>query len=182
MDGASSSVIPEVPSTNLLSGNVVDGACGGAIGCGESVAECGGVEIGEIDMVGGDDHGNVFIASGGEVFVVEGGDSEGVVGGAANVSGKGEKEKGTVYGGGVIGSDDNTNRGAADISGGDDEHNVIGEVEGEQDVIGGVGGGAGPGIVGDGSVSGGGGANVNVSPIPLIPRRWLREILDHAQG
>ena len=178
MDGASSNVIPEVPRTNLTSGNVVDGACGGAIGCGESVAECGG---GEIDMIGGDDHGNLFIVSGGEVFVVEGGDSEGVVGGAANVSGKGEKEKGTMYGGGVIGSYDNTNRGAADISGGDAEHNVIGEVEGEQGVIGGVGG-AGPNVIGDESVSGGGGASVNVSPIPLIPRRRLREILDHAQG
>ena len=89
-----------------------------------------------------------------------------------------------MYGGGGAESDNNVSGGAADVSGslgGDgDEQNVIGGVDSEQDVVGGVGAGAGPNSVGGGNVSGSGG--VNVSPIPLIPRRRLREILEHAQG
>ena len=44
-----------------------------------------------------------------------------------------------------------------------------------------VGGGA-PGDVSGSDGGDGNSGGVNVSPIPLIPRRRLREILEHAQG
>lgn len=58
-------------------------------------------------------------------------------------------------------------------------------MDGANESIGGSGGASGGGAMEDvsgGVGSSGGSGGVNVSPIPLIPRRRLREILEHPQG
>ena len=205
------STMPSIllPSTNHISGGVVASMCGSVIRGANSVIGVpdGGVSSVDIDAVGGDDYGNLYVASGGSVHTVEDGTNgvvleggvdvgaantpvvgEDVNGGGNNIihsenlaptDNKGEKEKGNrcVGGENVGGANANV---SGSVGGDESGEDVIVEGGGGEDVMGGVGGGP------DGVSVGGGGASVSggasISPIPLIPRRRLREILEHAQG
>ena len=197
----------------------MDGACGGVIGARGAIdGDACKVYAGQdIDVIGGDEQGNLYVGSEGMVVTIGGvSGAHNITGniGDINVSGgadamfnecyvenRGEKEKSANYGGGG---------GANSMDGlggdGDSPNNIVicdgedevftGGVKSEEDIIGGDV--TGPDVSGVDSadvstregpdVDSVGGAGVsareglNVSPIPLIPRRRLREILEHAQG
>ena len=166
-----------------------------------------GVGGDNIDVVGGDDVGNIYIGHGGAVTKIEVCDGNGAnpdcggaedsvfVGGEGSViSGGGEG----MLGGGagpsidvVVGANLGAEGGEGEVkgekekgnipSGGGDDSSVIGSnvsidgASGGAEEVGGANIGGGEDV---GAVNGG----VNISPIPLIPRRRLREILAHAEG
>ena len=151
-----------------------------------------------MDVVGGDDKGNIYIASGGAVVTVEDCNKSGIVGGASLTNSGVDN----IIGGGVgVGGDENVihpgNLANIGENKGEKEKSSTSRGGGEAGCGDGVGGGADVAAdisANSSGVVGGGGANsvedvganfsggINVSPIPLIPRRRLREILEHAQG
>ena len=163
-----------------------------------------GVGGDEIDVVGGDDS-SIYIGHGGAITKVEVGDVIGAnpdcggviednvfVGGEGSVSGGGGEDM--LGGGAGLSVDVGANQGAeggeepkgekekgnGSIDGGDG-NSVVGSNVSVDGASGGAGEGGGANI-GGGEDVGAVGGGVNISPIPLIPRRRLREILEHAQG
>ena len=144
---------------------------GGEVGAGQ--LECGGatedgvILTGEADVIGGGGGDMISGGAGPSVPVdVELGANLGAEGGGEI---KGEKEKGSDP---SVGGDGGSSVG----SGGDIA------MEGASGSAGEGGGANFGGATEDASGAVGGSGGISISPIPLIPRRRLREILEHAQG
>ena len=167
-----------------------------------------GVGGGSVDVGGGDGAGNIYIGHGGAITKVEansdidpypvfdGAMEDGItVGGEENVIGGGGKD---ILSGGAelsinvdVGA--NLGEGGGEVPKGEKEKGTVPSVGGDDSSVVGsnisVDGASGGAEESGGANNGGGGEDVgnvsggiNISPIPLIPRRRLREILEHAQG
>ena len=193
-----------VPSASVPSSNV-GVICGAEAGSSIPVMESVGGEsvgvIGEsVDVVGGDDMGNLYIGIGDNVTKIEVSEDIGATTSFGGIEDSVFVEEDIVGGGGtgvlcggagplnesLVGANLGAEGGEEEVKGEKDKGNVEGGGgDGSSGSTESVSGGA-EGVLGDNNGGGedvsGANSGINVRPVPLITRRRLREILAHAEG